>query len=63
MVLPLDLLIGSTDNRYELCAAAMRRAEQLNLMGDEEVERNKGKAVSTAILQILTKKVRYRLES
>jgi len=33
------------------------------LAGDEELEENKGKVVSTAIKQILTEKVRYRLES
>ena len=63
MVLPLDLLIEYDGNVYELTAAAMRRAVQINLAGDEELEQNRGKIVSTAIKQILTKKVRYQLES
>ena len=62
MILPLDLLLADDSNRYELCAAAMRRANQLNLAADEEVEANDGKVVSTAVKQILTKKVRYEIE-
>jgi DNA-directed RNA polymerase subunit omega len=63
MVLPLDLLIEYDGNVYELTAAAMRRAVQINLAGDEELEENRGRIVSTAIKQILTKKVRYQIES
>ena len=62
MILPLNLLIASRENRYELCAAAMYRAHQLTLTGDDEVTHNNGKVVSTAISQILTKKVKYQLE-
>jgi hypothetical protein len=35
---------------------------QIHLAGDEELEANRGKVVSTAIRQILTEKVRYQLE-
>ena len=59
MILPLKLLIGNLENRYVLSAAAIRRAHQLALTGDDEVEDNKGKVVSTSIKQILTKKVKY----
>lgn len=62
MILPLDLLIADDSNRYELCSAAMRRANQLSLAADEDVEANDGKVVSTAVKQILTKKVRYEIE-
>ena len=62
VILPLNLLIGNVDNRYQLAAAAMRRAHQLALTGDEDVEANKGKIVSTSIQQILTKKVKYQIE-
>lgn len=62
MVLPLDLLIGDTHNVYELTCASIRRAAQITLAGDEEITDNQGKVVSTAIKQILTKKVEYRLE-
>ena len=62
VILPLNLLIGNIDNRYQLSAAAMRRAHQLALTGDEDVEANKGKIVSTSIQQILTKKVKYQID-
>jgi len=62
MVLPLDLLISNNDNAYTLTCAAIRRASQITLAGDEDVDVNDGKVVSTALKQILTKKVEYRLE-
>jgi DNA-directed RNA polymerase subunit omega len=60
MVLPLDLLTSFQGNVYELTCAAMKRSIQINLAGDDELEANKGKIVSTALKQILTQKVRYR---
>lgn len=62
MILPLDLLLNDQSNRYELCSATMRRANQLNLAPDDEAEADGGKIVSTAVKQILTKKVRYEIE-
>jgi DNA-directed RNA polymerase subunit omega len=62
MILPLNMLIKSKTNMYELTCATIKRAVQINLAGDEELEANKGKIVSTAVRQILTKKVQYRLE-
>ena len=62
MVLPLDLLMSDSSNLYELTCASIRRASQITLAGDEEVDENDGRVVSTAIKQILTKKVEYRLE-
>jgi DNA-directed RNA polymerase omega subunit len=63
MTIPLDLLISNNSNAYQLTNAAIKRALQINLAGDDELEANKSKVVSTAIKQILTEKVRYRLES
>ena len=62
MVLPLDLLISNSDNVYGLTCAAVRRAAQITLAGDEDIDENEGKIVSTAVRQVLTKKVEYRLE-
>jgi DNA-directed RNA polymerase subunit omega len=62
MILPLDPLIGYEDNVYELTCAAIRRAYQITVTGDEEIEENLGKVVSTAIKQILTQKVIFRIE-
>jgi DNA-directed RNA polymerase subunit omega len=62
MIVPLDKLISDDSNIYELTCAAIRRAAQITLAGDEDVDENDGKIVSTALKQILTKKVEYRLE-
>jgi DNA-directed RNA polymerase subunit omega len=60
MVLPLALLESFQGNVYEMTCAAMKRSIQINLAGDDELEANHGKIVSTALKQILTEKVRYR---
>ena len=62
MVLPLSLLVKDNRNMYRLTCAVIKRAVQINIAGDEELEENNGKIVSTAIKQILTNKVEYRLE-
>lgn len=62
MVLPLDLLIQENSNIYELTRASIRRAYQISVTGDEELEQNQGKVVSTAIRQVLTRKVQYQIE-
>ena len=63
MIIPLNELIKYDGNVYTMTSAMIKRAIQIHLAGDEELEANKGKVVSTAIKQILTEKVRYRLES
>ncbi len=60
--MPLDLLNSYEKNIYELTCAAIRRAYQITIAGDEEVEANNGKVVSVSIKQILTNKVVFRLE-
>ena len=60
-ILPLKLLIQNDENRYELAVATMRRAHQLSITADDEVDANKGKVVSTAVRQIVTKKVKYQV--
>ena len=62
MIIPLDLMVDSEDNVYEITCASIRRAVQVTVTGDEEIENNGGKVVSTAIKQVLTKTVQYRLE-
>jgi DNA-directed RNA polymerase subunit omega len=62
MILPLDLLEQYRDNIYELTCASIRRAYQITMTGDEELDEDGGKVVSTAIRQILTKKVQYQIE-
>jgi len=62
MIIPLNLLIENQDNIYEMTVASIRRAYQITVTGDEELEQNQGKVVSTAIKQILTRKVQYQIE-
>jgi DNA-directed RNA polymerase subunit omega len=47
---------------YEITCAASRRAFQLSMIRDPEVEKNDGKVVSLAARQIFTKRVAFRLE-
>ncbi len=62
MIIPLDELIKTEDNICEVTCAAIRRAYQISVTGDEDLEQNQGKVVSTAIRQVLTGKVEYRIE-
>ena len=62
MIIPLNLLEGEETNVYEMTCAMIRRAYQLSVTGDEELDENNGKVVPTAISQVLTKKVEFRLE-
>lgn len=62
MIIPLDELINFKENRYKLTCAAIKRAIQINLTDDEELKKNNGKIVPTALRQILLKKVQYKLE-
>jgi DNA-directed RNA polymerase subunit omega len=62
MILPLDLLEQFQGNIYEHTCAAIRRAYQITMTGDEELDEEDGKVVSTAVKQILTQQVQYRIE-
>ena len=63
MIIPIDKLISYEGNIYQLTSAAIKRAIQINLVGDEELEKSKGKIVSVALKQILTGKVKYHIEA
>jgi DNA-directed RNA polymerase subunit omega len=62
MIFPLEQLIEYNKNMYEITCAASRRAFQLSMIRDPEVEKNDGKVVSLAARQIFTKRVAFRLE-
>lgn len=62
MIIPIDELIDYKGNRYELTCAAIKRAIQINLTGDEDLKKNKGKIVPTALRQVLLGKVKYKIE-
>lgn len=62
MIIPIDLLENYDENIYEATVASIRRAYQITVTGDEELDDNEGKVVSTAIRQILTEKVQFQIE-
>jgi len=62
MIFPLEQLIGYDENMYEVTCAASRRAFQLSMLSDPEVEENEGKVVSLAAQQVFTKEIEFRLE-
>ncbi|MCX7948759.1 MAG: DNA-directed RNA polymerase subunit omega [Treponemataceae bacterium] len=63
MIFPLEQLIEFDGNVYEITCAAARRAYQLAMMKDPEIEANDGKVVSLAARQLFTRQIEYRLES
>jgi len=62
MIFPLEQLIGYDENMYEITCAASRRAFQLSMLSDPEVEENEGKVVSLAAQQVFTKEIEFRIE-
>jgi len=58
-MLPIYNVIDYDDNRYLLAKAVMKRARQVNFVGDEELDEHSGKIVSLAMEQILNKKIKY----
>jgi DNA-directed RNA polymerase subunit omega len=63
MIFPLEELIKYTEKMYEITAAASRRAYQLSMLEDSEVDDFDGKVVSLAARQVFTKEIEFRLES
>jgi DNA-directed RNA polymerase subunit omega len=62
MIFPLEELIEYDGNMYEITSASSRRAYQLSMLRDEEIEENEGKVVSLAARQIFTRQVEFRIE-
>lgn len=63
MIFPLQDLVRFEDNVYEITCAASRRAYQLSMVRDPEIENNDGKVVSLAARQLFSKQVEYRIEA
>ena len=61
MAVPVYEVIDYTGNRYLLAKAAMKRARQVNFVGDEELETYGGKIVSLSLKQVLKDEVKYNL--
>lgn len=62
MIFPLEQLIKFKGNIYEITCAASRRAFQLSMVKDREIDENEGKVVSLAAKQLFNNRVEYRIE-
>jgi DNA-directed RNA polymerase subunit omega len=62
MIFPLEKLIKFTGNIYQITCASSRRAYQLSMVHDEQIDENEGKVVSLAADQLFSNDVLYRIE-
>ncbi|MBB6480819.1 DNA-directed RNA polymerase subunit omega [Spirochaeta isovalerica] len=61
-VIPMDRLVNTDKNMYELTNAAIHRAEQIAITGGNEAEETEGKTISKAIREIVTEEVKYEFK-
>jgi DNA-directed RNA polymerase subunit K/omega len=59
-MLPIYSIIDYSDNRYLLSKAVMKRARQINFLGDDNLEEHKGKIVSLSLQQVFEREVKFR---
>ena len=62
MIFPLEQLVQFSDNAYEITVAAIRRAYQMSMVKDPQIEQNEDKVVSLGANQLFNNKVTYRIE-
>ena len=60
--IPLEYLVSTDRNMYELTNAAIHRAKQISITGAEELEAAGGKIVSQAVTEIITEEVQYNIK-
>lgn len=60
MIMPLEQLIEYDRNAYEITVAITKRAYQLGIIKNEEVEKSNGKVVSLATRQVFSKQIEYK---
>lgn len=60
--IPLEILVSTDKNMYELTNAAIHRAKQISMTGSEALEKAGGKIVSLAIREIVTGEVQYSIK-
>ncbi len=58
-VIPMDKLVNTGKNMYELTNAAIHRAEQISITDSKSDEEIEGKIISKAISEIVTEEVKY----
>ena len=62
IVIPMDKLVNTEKNMYELTNAAIHRAEQISITGTDTHEDEAGKIISKAISEIVTEEVKYEFK-
>ncbi len=62
MIIPIENLVNSTGNIYEVTNAAISRSRQLSKTGSKDLDENLGKIVSVSIKEIVTGRVKYNYE-
>jgi DNA-directed RNA polymerase subunit omega len=60
MIFPLEELVEYEGNMYEITCAASRRAYQLSMLRDSELDEEK--VVSLAACQVFTGEIEFRLD-
>jgi DNA-directed RNA polymerase subunit K/omega len=60
-MLPIYQIIDFDENRYLLARSVMKRAREINFIGDEGLEQESGKIASLALKQILLDEIKYTL--
>ena len=60
-MVPVYEIINYSGNRYLLTRAIMKRAREINFIGDEELEKCNGKIASLSLKQILNNEIKYTL--
>ena len=58
-MLPIYEVVDYPTNRYLLCKAVMKRACQVNFVGDEKLDAFNGKIVSLTMRQVLDQEIKY----
>jgi DNA-directed RNA polymerase subunit K/omega len=60
--IPLDVLVDKENNVYEMTCVAISLSNVLAANGDEEIENNNGKVVSTVLEKVLSEDVEYSVD-
>jgi DNA-directed RNA polymerase subunit K/omega len=61
-MVPIYEIIDFTKNRYLLSRAVMKRAREINFIGDDELNDESKKIASLALMQILRNDIKYILQ-
>ncbi len=62
MSIPLDVLVDKENNVYEMTCVAISMANVLAANGDQEIENNNEKVVSTVLERVLMEDVEYSVD-